>query len=117
MTEELTGVVDLTSANILFGLNVVDHWTDLEVYQHLGAPNTAQLLCLDDSAPPSSAPRHIIEAINFKCIDPSMLSGNVYIVDFGLSFRTESPPPGIPGTPRSYLAPDLCFRGAKVSSK
>lgn len=99
----------MTAANILFGLNGVDQWTDSEVYQHFGAPNTAPLLCLDGSAPPPSAPRHIVEPINFEGIDPSLLSGNICIIDFGLSFRAESPPPGIPGTPRSYLAPELCF--------
>ncbi|KAK3941991.1 kinase-like domain-containing protein [Diplogelasinospora grovesii] len=101
---------DLTHANVLFGLRDIDRWSDSEVYQHFGAPKEAQLLlCLDDSLPPPSAPRHIVEAINFRDIDSGLLSGNICIVDFGLSFFTERPPPGIPGTPRSFLAPELCF--------
>ncbi len=108
--------LDLTHANVLFGLRGVDRWTDSEVYQHFGLPNKAQLLCLDGSVPPPSAPRQIVEAINFNNIDPRLLSGNVCIVDFGLSFRTENPPPGIPGTPRSFLAPELCFGAPRSPS-
>ncbi|KAJ8127683.1 hypothetical protein O1611_g5953 [Lasiodiplodia mahajangana] len=100
---------DLTHANVLFELRDVDRWSDSEVYQHFRAPNNAELLCLDGSLPPPSAPRHIVEAINFRDIDPELLSGNICIVDFGLSFLTECPPPGIPGTPLSFLAPELCF--------
>lgn len=104
----------MTPANVLFGLHDVDRWTDPEAYQHFGVPNEVQLLCLDGSVPPPPAPRRIVEAISLKGINPSLLSGNVCIVDFGLSFLTESPPPGIPGTPSSFLAPELCL-GAQRS--
>lgn len=66
--------------------------------------------------PPPPAPRQIVEAIDFNKIDPGLLSGNVCIVDFGLSFRTEKPPPGIPGTPRPFLAPELCFGAPRSPS-
>lgn len=101
---------------MLLGLRDVGSWSDSEVYQHLGAPNTAQLLRLDGSLPPPCAPKRIVEAIQFQDIDPSLLSGNACIVDFGLSFLTERPPPGIPGTPHSFLAPELCFGAARSPS-
>ncbi|KAI1740958.1 kinase domain-containing protein [Xylaria scruposa] len=107
---------DLTHANVLLGLRDVSRWSDSEVYQRLGAPNTAQLLRLDGSLPPPCAPKHIVEAIQFKNIDPGLLSGSVCIVDFGLSFLTEHPPPGIPGTPYSFLAPELCFGAPRSPS-
>jgi serine/threonine-protein kinase SRPK3 len=75
----------------------------------------AQLLHLDASLPLSSAPRYVVEAINFRNLDSCLLSGLVCIVDFGLSFLTNDAPPGIPATPRSFLAPELCF-GAPQSS-
>ena len=100
----------------MLGLRGVDRWSDSEVYQHFGPPKTAPLLCLDGSFPPPSAPRQIVEAVDFGNIDPGLISGDVCIVDFGLSFRTENLPLGIPGTPRSFLAPELCFGALRSPS-
>ncbi len=84
--------------------------------KHFGLPKQAPLFCRDGSDPPPSAPRQIVEPINFKTMNPGLLSGRVCIVDFGLSFRTENPPPGIPGTPRFFLAPELCFGATRSPS-
>jgi serine/threonine protein kinase len=99
----------LAHANVLFALRDVDRWTDSEVYQHFGPPKIAPLRFIDGSIPQPTGPRQITEAISFNTINPELLSGDICIIDFGLSFRTKSPPPGIPGTPRSFLAPELCF--------
>lgn len=92
---------------MLFALHDVANWTDSEVYRHLGAPRKTQLLLMDGS--PAAAPREVVEGINFRSLDPKLLSGQACIVDFGLSFRSGNPPSEIPGIPRSFLAPELCF--------
>ncbi|KAI0404077.1 kinase domain-containing protein [Xylaria palmicola] len=107
---------DLTHANVLFGLRDVSRWSDSEVYQHLGAPNTAQLLRLNGSLPPPWAPKYIVEAIQFKDIDPDLLSGNICIVDFGISFLVDRPPSDIFGIPLSFMAPELCFGAPRSPS-
>lgn len=92
---------------MLFALHDVANWTDSEVYRYLGAPRKTQLLRMDGS--PAAAPREVVEGINFRSVDPKLLSGQACIVDFGLSFRSSNPPPEIPGISRSFLAPELCF--------
>jgi serine/threonine protein kinase len=100
---------DITHANILLKLPGLDAWSEKDIYRFLGAPHLIPLSRLDSTSPCPSAPQQVVLPIDFLKVDPKLLSGAVTIVDFSLAFLTHSPPLGIPGTPRPFLAPELCF--------
>ncbi|KAH7317334.1 kinase-like domain-containing protein [Rhexocercosporidium sp. MPI-PUGE-AT-0058] len=116
-----TGTVhgDFTSANILLQLANIDEWSEEEIYESLGKPET-QSLHHASSGPlsessESSAPRYTINAISMHEVDPQFLSDQIIIIDFGIAFNQEYPSLDI-GTPKPYCAPEFLFEGGRSVS-
>lgn len=109
--------LDLTSSNVLFELKNLNSWSESEVYQFLGEPKTARVRLRSGAVPGPYTLIRLVEPVQHSNIDAEWLTGNICIIDFGLSFYTEHPPDGMLGTPAAYFAPEMQFTySASVSS-
>ncbi|RFU25889.1 hypothetical protein B7463_g10456, partial [Scytalidium lignicola] len=102
-------LVHLTDSNVLFELSNINSWSEAQVYQYLGVPQTAPLQLRDGSTPPAFAPSQEVQAIQYTDLDESLLSGKICIIDFGESFYINDPPTRFVGTPASFFAPEMLF--------
>ncbi|OBZ66636.1 Serine/threonine-protein kinase SRPK [Grifola frondosa] len=103
---------DLTSSNILFQVSdVVHHWSDDNVYQILGSPETDNVVTRDGSPPSPHAPVQVVAPIDISRLSsPLLLQEDILLIDFGQSFFADRSPPNYePATPLHYLSPEAFF--------
>ncbi|KAF2794050.1 kinase-like protein [Melanomma pulvis-pyrius CBS 109.77] len=100
---------DLTDTNVLFELSNFNSWTITQVYQRLGQPRREKIRLRKGSSPGPSAPRKIVEAVQYDNVDEEWLSGGIRIADFGVCFLADCPPERLP-TPVSFTAPEVFFQ-------
>jgi serine/threonine-protein kinase SRPK3 len=105
-------LLDFTAANILLKLANIDEWSEEELYERLGTPETQKMEQSPSNESNDSAPRYTILAITMKEVDPRWLSDEIMIIDFGIAFLQEASSPYI-GTPKSYCAPEFLFHSAR----
>ncbi|KAL6703547.1 hypothetical protein ACN47E_009572 [Coniothyrium glycines] len=99
---------DLTDSNVLFEITGLQDWSEEELYRYLGPPKTAPLLLLDGKPAPAFAPMHVVDALDYSCLDMGLLSNDILITDFGEAFFEDDAPNRV-GTPASFSAPELLF--------
>lgn len=86
----------------------MDHWAEEEVYRRLGDPVKEEIRTTSKAEPGQSAPRYVVEAANMPHTDH--LASDIYLIDFGESFRFEEPPRiENVGLPFMYRAPETIF--------
>lgn len=110
----LTLFIDITDRNVLYQINNFDSWTESQVYQILGVPQTEPLEPRSHSTSMQYAPATITEGIRFEDFDQGRLTGKVYLIDFGQSFFCFDPPLDL-GMPLHFYPPELQF-GFKPST-
>lgn len=121
--------------NILFRLANADTWTEAQVYEKLGEPIRSEVLT-ESGIPPcdTSAPAYVVESPSMSTLlSPSLLSGDITVIDFGTAFflshrdppLSSSSPSALPtdedkkkeednipiavGIPAAYAAPEVMF--------
>ncbi|CAK3998086.1 CMGC SRPK kinase [Lecanosticta acicola] len=93
---------------IVHGVKSIDQWTEEEVYRQLGDPVKEEVRTTSEAEPGMSAPRYIVGPTSIPPTD--FRTSDIYLVDFGESFRGEEPPriENI-GLPFMYRAPETIF--------
>lgn len=78
-----------------------------------GSPIRQRLLTYSGNPPPPGphGPDYIMAPLDFCNSSTSVLSSEICIVDFDQSFTANDPPPGHPGIPAKYLAPEVAVGG------
>ncbi|TAQ91375.1 hypothetical protein B7494_g333 [Chlorociboria aeruginascens] len=107
---------DLTPKNILLEAPAIRGWTKETIYQNLGAPYRDPVVRLDRQIDKRqferrTAPQYIVEAAGLETLSIDDLSGNIKIIDFGVSFYANRPPPKLQ-TPPAFLSPEAMFEPA-----
>ena len=100
---------DLTASNILFDLNNIDTWSEVEVYQRLGPPQTDKVCSRSGATVVPHAPHYLVDSIQYSHTIAEYLTGSIRITDFGEAFFLKKPPTPFPGTPACYFAPEMLF--------
>ena len=106
--------LDLTTSNILFRLSPhVTKWSDAEVYDHLGDPETENVRTRDGQPAGPHAPAMLVAPIeNSNMSDATLLQESIIVSDFGQSYIVASPPSSYePGTVLNYQSPEARFEG------
>lgn len=106
--------LDVTTANILFGLLNIDRYTESDIYRLFGAPETAPLETESGETPGPEAPKFIVKSLDFLSSKESVISQDVRLIDFDQSFLISVPPEQMLGTPAEFLAPEVAV-GLKAS--
>ena len=94
---------------MLLKLAPIDDFSEDDIYRCLGTPIKDDLFRLTDPESPDSAPQYVVACAELKKVDPNLLSSDITIIDFGESFKQDSPPGHGVGTPAGYKAPELFF--------
>ncbi|KAI1132257.1 kinase-like protein [Nemania abortiva] len=97
---------DLTTANILFTLNI-DHLEEDWVHHLFEPPLTDVLETESGEATGPEAPRYIVKALDFLSSTSNILTNDVTIIDLDESFPVSSPPKKMLGIPVEFLAPEV----------
>jgi serine/threonine protein kinase len=105
----LTISADLTPSNILFELTEIDAWSEDTIYAKFGDLLQEPVETTSGEPPGPHAPTYLVEAISASDLYRDMITEHIRIVDFGQSFRCDSPPERGIGIPMSYMAPELLF--------
>ncbi len=101
--------------NILFRLTSLDALTEDQVYERLGKPVKSTVMSVAKTSPSdASAPSYVVERASMLNLDPSLISHDILVVDFGQTFISSSAGVGV-GTPAAYAAPEIIFDG--IASK
>jgi serine/threonine-protein kinase SRPK3 len=66
--------LDVTTANILFGLLNIDRYTESDIYRLFGAPETAQLETESGEMPGPEAPKYIVKSLDFLSSKETVIS-------------------------------------------
>jgi len=106
--------LDVTTANILFGLLNMDRYTESDIYRLFGAPETSPLESESGETPGPEAPKYIVKSLDFLSSEESVISQDVRLIDFDQSFLISLPPEKMLGTPAEFLAPEVAV-GLKAS--
>lgn len=107
---------DLKPSNILLQIANIDSWTEDELFERLGRPETEPLLLWSREPPGPSAPSHMVQPVSMAVLDRCYLTDEVKIIDFGESFDLRAPPQKL-GTPAHYCSPELLLdEGAGAAS-
>lgn len=96
---------DLTSGNILLDIANLDHLSTEQLYETFGSPSAVAMDTSSGEPLPASAPRYVVQAIDTVKLFAHR-TGNIKIIDFGSSYRLETPPPEL-GIPIHYQSPEL----------
>ena len=103
--------IDLTAANVAFGVHNFDSWSEDELYSHLGKPETETIRTASGKPVSDHAPSYVVQPLSFLKSDPTRLQDSVRLIDFGISFFVHDPPEFL-GTPPSFVAPETWFEMA-----
>ena len=99
--------LDFTPANILLGISGLDGLTEEQVFQILGEPKQIEVVTESGKSPTEpTAPKYLVRPVDFYKVDPRFITDQVYIIDFGESFRVSDPPEDL-GIPEAYCSPEL----------
>ena len=88
---------DLNTANIMWDIDSIDHWTISDIYQQFGRPQKATLPEAQIKAGELVSPVHI---------PADMARLPIYLGDFGLSFHLSQPVANFIQTPLAFCAPE-----------
>ncbi|KAI9761743.1 MAG: hypothetical protein M4579_000837 [Chaenotheca gracillima] len=99
---------DFKPSNILLKLADLDDWTEEEVMERLGEPETDLIETSSGEPLGPAAPPYVVLPLETADLDPRFLQDQIMIIDFGESFDEKSPPEGL-GTPIGYCSPELLF--------
>jgi serine/threonine protein kinase len=105
----LTISADLTPSNILFELTEINAWSEDTIYAKFGDILQEPVETTSGEPLGPHAPTYLVEAISVSNMCLDMITEHIRIVDFGQSFRCDSPPERGMGIPMSYMAPELLF--------
>jgi serine/threonine-protein kinase SRPK3 len=101
-------LTDLTSSNVLLELAPIHHWTDAQIYERLGAPNTVKLVRTPHAGQGDSAPNYVVEPAWIP--DVQYLTHNATLIDFSETFTFAQPPKHEDiGIPLMFRAPETIF--------
>lgn len=106
--------LDLTTSNILF--RIAEHvlkWSDAEIYNRLGSPETETVRTRSGGPVGPHAPAELVAPIeNATLTDSSILQESIVIIDFGQSYViTNKPSDYQSGTVIHYQSPEARFEG------
>lgn len=109
---ELTLIeIDFRPANILLKLQCLDGLDEEEVIEMLGKPETTKVrVRKSPSSTPAitGAPDYLVYPVDYDDADPSLISTEAYVTDFGQSFDiSEDALPTSSGIPADYRAPEM----------
>lgn len=76
--------------------------------KQLGEPNKEPLLTISGKSPSPSGPEYLVEDLSLDRLDSRFISDQVSIIDFGESYRMDSPPEDL-GITASFRSPELLF--------
>ncbi|KAI5924232.1 kinase-like domain-containing protein [Camillea tinctor] len=103
---------DLRPPNILMKLQGLDKLSKSEVLELTGEPELVNIQTMSGKNPRPHAPKHcVVDVDPYWC--KSLSSNSVAIIDFGESFRVETPPETT-GIPTAYGAPEILFEGVRT---
>lgn len=102
-------ILDLTTSNVLLKIELIDELSENDIYERFGIPVKDDLCRLTEATDADSAPECVVESMDLWKLDPQVLTGDVTVIDFGVSFMMDSPPANGIGTPAAYLAPEVFF--------
>jgi serine/threonine protein kinase len=105
----LTISADLTPSNILVELTEINAWSEDTIYAKFGDILQEPVETTSGEPLGPHAPTYLVEAISVSNMCLDMITEHIRIVDFGQSFRCDSPPERGMGIPMSYMAPELLF--------
>lgn len=105
----LTISADLTPSNILFELTEINAWSEDTIYAKFGDILQEPVETTSGEPLGPHAPTYLVEAISVSNMCLDIITEHIRIVDFGQSFRCDSPPERGMGIPMSYMAPELLF--------
>ena len=86
----------------------IDSWSEQELYNHIGKPRTEAVRRASGKQIPPSIPQYLVEAASFWQLGPQMLTGNIRLMDFAISYFADRPPVDL-GTPPGFAAPEIFF--------
>lgn len=93
---------------MLLALQPIDDWTEEDIYERFGTPNTVKLTRATTSSSDDSAPRYVVEPATMP--DAKFLKHEALLVDFRDSFPFKHPPEAEDiGIPNMYRAPETIF--------
>ncbi|KAI0599213.1 kinase-like domain-containing protein [Biscogniauxia sp. FL1348] len=103
---------DVRPPNILMRLRGLDKLSRRQVLALTGAPELVDIRTMSGESPQPHAPRHcVVDVDPYWC--RTLSSDAVAIIDFGESFRVETPPETT-GIPTAYGAPEILFEGVRA---
>lgn len=86
----------------------MNNWTEEEVYEEIGTPNTTKLIEAPGANTGSSAPRYVVEPAGM--LDAKYLTHDVLLVGFGDTYPFNRPPKAEDiGITVMYSAPETIF--------
>lgn len=99
--------LDVTTANILFGLEDFDRFEEGDIYRLFGQPKTGELETESGETAGPEAPRYIVKALDFLSSPSNIISHDIKLIDFDQCFPVQSPPKEMLGIPPENLAPEV----------
>jgi serine/threonine protein kinase len=108
-TNLLTIGADLTPSNVLFELTEISAWSEDTIYAKFGDILQEPVETTSGEPLGPYALTYLVEGISVSNLCLDMITQNIRLVDFGQSFRRDSPPERGMGIPMSYMAPELLF--------
>ncbi|KAJ7174172.1 kinase-like domain-containing protein [Mycena crocata] len=104
---------DLTTSNILFRVSEkVRNWSDADLYNYVGPPETEEIWTRDGQPRGPHAPENLVASIENSSwtTHTSLLREEVVLIDFGQSYPVDNQPSDYePGTAINYLSPEARF--------
>lgn len=93
----------------------VDHLSEEQLLSLLGEPMLLDVFSDDGEDLPSSAPQYLVDPTSLLLLGPEYLTDQICVIDFGESFRMQSPPADL-GIPENYLPPEVLIEGDSATS-
>ncbi|KAJ8131911.1 hypothetical protein O1611_g1711 [Lasiodiplodia mahajangana] len=97
---------DITTANILFTLNI-DHHAEDWIHRLFEPPMTDVLETESGEPTGPEAPDYIVKALDFLSSTSNILTNDATLIDLDQSFPVSSPPKKMLGIPIEFLAPEV----------
>lgn len=108
-------IPDLTASNVALKLASIDSWSEEDIYNILGKPETEALRRASGKEVPPSIPRYVVASASFHNVGPEWLIDEIRLMDFGIAFFADDAPEDL-GTPPSFAAPEIWFERAAGKS-
>jgi serine/threonine protein kinase len=108
---------EFTASNVLLRISSFDGLTEDQVLNAFGEPWQVKVVTATGETPcDPTAPRYLVEPLDFYDVDSHFITNEACIIDFGESFEVSSPPKDL-GIPQAYCSPELVLdKAAGVES-